>query len=81
MINWNENPYVARLGCHYSRIIASWANYGNGYFEREFEEWLKTLEFTEEEIREIVERATCGKFELERSIIKFKKEHPELFEE
>ena len=81
MINWNDNPYVARLGCHYSRIIASWANSGDGYFGLAFEEWLKTLDFTEEEIRELVERATCGKFELERSITAFRKEHPELFEE
>ena len=48
MINWNENPYVARLGCHYSRIIASWANYGGGYFGLGFEKWLESLGFSEE---------------------------------
>lgn len=81
MINWNENPYSEKLECHYSRIIASWVSYGDGHFGLAFVEWLNTLGLTTAEIDELIERALAGKLELERSIIKFKKEHPKLFEE
>jgi hypothetical protein len=61
---------------HYSRFIASWRNARGKYFSEEFEEWLKSEGLSEEEVREVVEMATCGKLELETSAKNFvAKEH------
>ena len=56
---------------HYSRFIASWRNVGGKYFSEEFEEWLKSEGLSEEEVREVVEMAICGKLELETSAKNF----------
>ena len=88
-----ENKYVEAVGCHYSRIIASWRNssigisegfsprfekLGKGHYKllpSWFETWLKTLPLTEEEVRDIIEMADCGKFELEQNAEKFALAH------
>ena len=58
-----ENKYIARLDCHYSRIIASWYMAGGtiGTSVRKsskFFEWMKTI-------------GTNGKLEFEYSARKF----------
>lgn len=66
-------------GVHYSRYIASWKNSGGEYFGEEFEEWLRSEGFDEEEIRDVKEMATCGKLELEMAAKEFiNKEKEEL---
>ena len=68
-----ENSLVK--GIHKSRYVASWVNVG-GYFKYSdryrFKEWLGTLviddeKLTPEEIQDIYNYATNGKFELEQS--------------
>ena len=58
-------------GVHYSRYIASWRNMGGTHFGREFELWLTSEGFTDEEIYEVREMAICGKLELEKAAKKF----------
>lgn len=71
-----ENKYIARLDCHYSRIIASWYNAG-GTIETsvrkslKFFEWMKTIGLTDDERKEIWYLATNGKLEFEDSARKF----------
>ena len=60
-----ENKKTEVCGIHYSRFIASWKNVGGQYYGIQFGEWLKELGCTEQEIRDIREMATCGKYELE----------------
>lgn len=85
MINWSENKYVQKLGCNYSRIVASFINAGGDFtpkFEKvadreykirssDFENWLRSLGLDEEEVIELWEFATCGKVELENNAHKF----------
>jgi len=72
---WNfENKKFE--GIHYSRIIASWANKGVRNDEL-FKEWLGTITINDksippEVIDEIYDMATCGKLELETSVIRFR---------
>lgn len=64
-------------GVHASRYIISWFREGKqfnwieGYDE--FEDWLKSLKLSEEEIDCIMEMARNGKFELEASVRAFTK--------
>ena len=68
-----ENVYLSEYGIHYSRIIASWHNAGGRSYGRKFKDWLRAddLNLTEEEIRAIVNLATCGKLEWEEHARKF----------
>ena len=68
-------------GVHYSRYIASWRNMGGTYFGREFELWLTSEGFTDEEIREVKEMATCGKLELETAAKEFIDKEKEFIKE
>lgn len=57
-------------GIHYSRFIASWCKACTQlskpvYFGKNFEEWLRAIELSEDDIANIVLMAKCGKFELE----------------
>lgn len=59
-------------GIHMSRYIASWANVGGEFIgtweDSSFSRWLRTVGVDDEQdIRDMWELATCGKFELERS--------------
>lgn len=59
-------------GVHMSRYIASWMNVGGEFIgtweDSSFSRWLRTVGVTnEEDIHDIFEMATCGKFELEQS--------------
>lgn len=64
---------------HKSRYIISWLKAGGHlYFVEEvndFRDWLLSTGVTEKEAAEIVEMATCGKLELEKSAEAFLKEH------
>lgn len=61
---------------HYSRFIASWNSAKSSKFGC-FENWLESLaergiaELTEDDIRDIAEMRTMGKFEFERDILEF----------
>lgn len=55
---------MTKAGIHYSRYIASWKNAGGSYTYL-FEEWLKHLGCTDEEISDMKEMYNCGKLELE----------------
>ena len=59
-------------GIHASRYIASWVNVGGEFIgaweDSLFSRWLRTVGVTnEEDIHDMWELATCGKFELERA--------------
>ena len=56
-----------KYGIHYSRYIMSWLNAGGEYFGTKFEEWLRSEQLTDDEIRDIKEMAMNGKFELEQN--------------
>lgn len=63
-------------GIRMSRYIASWMNVGGeliGCWEdSSFSRWLRTVGVTnEEDIHDMWELATCGKFELEQSAEKY----------
>ena len=75
MAHYDEFENVIIKGIHISRYVASWTKYCTTYDLGFFEEWLKTLEFdddekhlTDEEIQRIVYYAECGKLELETSV-------------
>lgn len=65
-------------GIHYSRYIASWRNMGGRFFDEEFKEWLRSEGFSDEEIREVKEMATCGKLELETTAKQFINKEKEM---
>lgn len=78
-MNW-ENVYVKKADAHYSRIIASYRNVlqklGRKFWRDEFEQWLRSTGlFTDDEIDDIVEQATCGKLELETSAYNYLRGH------
>lgn len=71
-----ENKLIK--GIHATRFIMSWVreggklgHLGGGYSE--FNEWLKSLGLSDEEIKDIMEIAQNGKLELEISAKKFTK--------
>lgn len=62
-------------GIHYSRFVASWNHYGDGYNPIRFEQWLKSMELPEDVINEIRFMYENGKMELERHARMFCKTH------
>lgn len=69
-------------GIHMSRYIASWMNAGGEFIgtweDSSFSRWLRTVGVTnEEDLHDIFEMATCGKFELERSAEKYRQANKE----
>lgn len=77
-MDWN-NPRTNSQDIRYSRYIASWRNIVVGYDDsEEFKEWLATQNLSDDEIIDIIEMYTCGKFELERDIKRYleSKEEP-----
>lgn len=59
-------------GIHMSRYIASWMNAGGEFIgtweDSSFSRWLRTVGVDDEQdVHDIFEMATCGKFELEQS--------------
>ena len=65
---------------HETRYIVSWLRAGGSFYYLEdvadFRYWLKSLGLKKEEINHIVDLATVGKMELEKSAAKFMAEHP-----
>lgn len=68
-------------GIYYSRFIASWDRYGDGYSPWRFRDWLKSLGLPKEVINEISYLYENGKMELEDSASKFCESHPKKREE
>lgn len=73
-IDWPEFQNTKIHGINKSRYVASWIKADAA--SRQFKEWLKTLvidgtQLTDDEIRQIYNFATNGKFELQASAIKF----------
>lgn len=67
---------------HYSRFIASFYNEGGEIdYHGEFRAWLESIGISSEDIRNIMNMANCGKYELELSarafIKKYREEHQE----
>jgi hypothetical protein len=65
-----------------SRYIASWMNVGGEFIgtwaDSSFSRWLRTVGVTnEEDIHDMWELATCGKFELERSAERYRQANKE----
>ena len=63
-------------GIHMSRYVSSWMNVGGEFIgtweDSSFSRWLKTVDVDDEQdIHDMWELATCGKFELERSAEKY----------
>ena len=62
---------------HMSRFIASWIRVGGslktGKGIDDFNEWLRSLGLSEDDIYQITNLATCGKMELESDARKFMK--------
>lgn len=72
-----ENKKAGQHEAHYSRYIASWLNEGGSYFGKEFRDWLASEGLSENEIRDVMELATCGKLELEYSAKEYVKKYKE----
>jgi len=80
MWNFENHSTTTNDLVHYSRFVASWTNACHRnkkpvYFTQEFEDWLRSIEVPEDDIRNICEMACCGKMELEQSASLFIKEH------
>ena len=57
-------------GIYATRYIASWMNVTHGKFDG-FNDWLKSLGLSDEDIWDIVHLARNGKMELENSALEF----------
>ena len=80
MWNWENRSNTKKDLEPYSRFVASWTNASHDleepvYFDDEFEDWLRSIEVPENDIRNIMEMACCGKCELEESARVFLREH------
>ena len=64
-----DNKFINEIRA--SRYIASWTKAYGPYYDENFEKWLKNLGVNEEDIFNLVQMATCGKFELERNAREF----------
>lgn len=70
-------------GIHYSRYIASYRRVcdknGIRYYEDEFEDWLRSIGLSDEEINDITWIANNGRMEEEgKAFCYLKKNHPEI---
>lgn len=73
-----------------SRLLASWLNAGGNMYEATLDDegkaeyaflvWLRALGISEEDVHDIWNVVTCGKFELEMVAQKFRKTHEVLDE-